>query len=204
MLPIDRTGRFLLKLAVVYGLLLAPWPGLGTGYAVLYRSGANVLFGRLGSAGTAEFREKTGALPKFDSEVIIKSDTPSGKRTTRDVPFHTRRVGYLPTVETVALIVATSIPWKRKWKALLWGLVLVNAFVAVEIGLTLMYSLTDERLPAIAVSPSSSRFFARVYEMTVISPTLSFVAPILAWLVVCFRWEDWDRLSKTRRSTDRR
>jgi hypothetical protein len=62
------------------------------------------------------------------------------------------------------------------------------------VGLTVIYSLTDVRLPAFDFEPATCRFFARLYEMTVISPTLSFIVPILVWLLVCFRREDWQQV----------
>jgi len=205
MLPIDRTGWFFVRLIVVYGVLLAPWPGLAGGYAVFYRAGANVLFGSLGSAGQATFQPKTdpGAKTgnrKFDSEVVIKTRKPGRAGEvlvyTRDVPFHTRRVGYLSTALVVALIAATSMRWGRKWASLAVGLVLVHLFIAVEIGLTLLYSLSDGEPRAIDVGAGAGRFFARLYEMMVISPTLTFVVPILIWLLVCVRWRDLERLGR--------
>ncbi len=200
MYPVERTGWFFLKLIVIYGLLLIPWPGVERGYAVYYRGMANLFYGSLGSVGTARFESFQERSGRYDSQMIIKCVSFDGKRTTRDVPFHTRRIGYLPTVQVTALILATSMPWRRKLRALLFGLVLIHAFIILEIGLTVMYSLTDVRLPVFDFEPWTCHFFARLYEMTVISPTLSFILPILIWLLVCFRREDWQQIVESIRS----
>ena len=188
---------FFLKLAVVYVLLMGPWSArLQEGYAVLYRGAGNVLFGSLGSVGTARFLALTGAGQAFDSQIVLRTRDSAGVRSTRDVPFHTRRTGYLPTAELVALILATPIPWWRRWKALAWGILGIIAFVALEAGITILYSLTDVRLPALDVTPSTSKVCVQIYEIMVVSPTVSLVIPVLVWLLVSFRRSDWDRVRK--------
>ena len=201
MYPIERTGWFFLKLVVIYVLLLLPWWGVAQrGYAPYYRWIANRVYGSLGSVGSARFEPLEEASGRFDSQMVIKCVHFVGKRSTRDVPFFTRRIGYLPTAQVAALILATSIPWRRKWIMLLLGLVLIQAFIMLEVGLTVLYSLTDVRLPVFDIEPSTSRFVARLYEMTVISPTLSFIIPILIWLLFCFRRDDWQRVAESIRA----
>lgn len=151
MLPPRQLGRFFLAVLIVYAVLMAPWPGLEHGYAYLFRSGSNIVFARFWfwpdggvrfldlkalkpgdlAPGTPEL-EATGT---FDTGMELRSQRAPGAygylRTS------SRYVGYGPTVVLITLVLATPILWARRGWALLWGLLLIHAFIALRLTLTL-------------------------------------------------------------------
>jgi len=186
MLPLKRSVRFVVLLVAVYGLLIFPWPELTAVYAATYRYVCNGLFASMGSAAEVRFEPLAGN-PRFDSIALLSCKGYDGVRSKRNVPFHTRKTGYLPTALMIALILATPQSLKTAVKRLAIGLAAIHVFIAVGVLVTLLYSLTDQRpeqniKPVLDVSMYTSRAIFFFYRMMVISPTLSFVAPVLIWI----------------------
>lgn len=115
-----QVAKFIVLVLVIYILLAVPWPGVRQAYSAAYRVTADWVLG----VSTPHFliyvrplREDEG-----DGDADVKlgvwdRQVQSGQR----VLLSTRLTGYLPTAEILALVLATSLPWSRKWKALLWG-----------------------------------------------------------------------------------
>ncbi len=127
---------FFVRFLIVYGILMVSWPGLRDAYGTFFRTGGDLLFGSSGSTGLARFR----SLPEMDG--IRDTEMQVKKRGWRErAPFRISSwyVGYLPTAALVGLIVATPIPWSRRSRALLWGLLLVHGFIALRLALAVAY-----------------------------------------------------------------
>src|SRR4030042_3683039 len=63
----ERLIKFLCLFAVFYGLLMAPWHGLGKAYSQLYLDGASALFKSFGSKGVVRFQQSDDV--KYDVNV---------------------------------------------------------------------------------------------------------------------------------------
>ncbi|MBU0718111.1 MAG: hypothetical protein KJ749_07680 [Planctomycetes bacterium] len=185
--------RFSSLALLVYVVLILPWPGVRETYRAGYCATGEFLFGRFGSSGVVRYEPRAkGGLE--DVDVIL------GKRTklgTGEAPvaMSTGRVGYVPAAVVVALILATPIPWRRKWRALVWGLVLVNLFVAFRSALQLLYWFS---VPTPVQIHQPGPFWAAVlsaaYEFLFIAPACSFLVPVLVWAMVSFRPVNIDRI----------
>lgn len=189
MLPVKKTAGFFLRLVLFYGLLVAPWPGLREAYARGYRAAGNALFGSFGSDGVVRFEPLSKGREQMDTEIGI------GNLRTRPAPkfaqHSTRLTGYLPTAEVVALILATPIPWSRRWKALLWGLLLANGLVALRVTILLLYGFSGDH-PCALYSPGPfwSEVLAGAHSVMVVWVSFTYVAPVFIWIVVTFRRGD--------------
>ena len=181
---------FIFLLLVIYGLLAAPWPGVQGAYSRFYMGAGNWAFGSFGSKGEVHFLPLAKPTGLSDIEVVTKI---RGARVEGWSPHSSRMMGYLPTVEVVALVLATPIPWRRRWKALLCGLIICQAFIALRILICLVHWFSADR-PWQLFYPG--RFWGDVLtgtqEIVNVSPTLSFVAPVFIWIVVTFRRADWE------------
>lgn len=197
MLPLKQIAGFFLRLVLFYALLAAPWPGLCESYATGYRAVANALFGSFGADGIVRFEPLSNGSQELDTEII------AGNLRTRAPPrsahHSTRLTGYLPTVEVIALIAATPIPWSRRWKALLWGLVLVNGLVVFRVAVALLFGFSGDHPTAMySPNPFWSAVLTGVFRISVIWVNFSYVAPVFIWVVATFRRSDWERLLGTR------
>jgi len=186
-------GRFFLVLVLVYGVLAVPWPFVCDAYAAVYRGVAGVVFGSFGSDGVVRFEPATDPDAAMDSEIRVRR---RGGTVTGTTQHDSRMTGYLPTIQVVALILATPIAWSRRWKALLWGLGVVNLFVGVRLYVTLLRWFTGDAPWCLHdPGPFWTGVILRLFEVLVISPTLTYVVPLFIWIAVTFRSSDLDLLT---------
>ena len=117
-------------------------------------------------------------------------------RRAKRVKLDSRLTGYLPTAAVLALVLAMSIPWSRKWKALVWGLVGVHLFIALRLATGVLYLLSQAKpTPFFEFTPLGNKAVYNIYEMAVQSPTISFIVPAFIWILVTFRRSDFEGLS---------
>ncbi len=180
---------------LVYGLLTAPWPGVQACYSTAYRAVANSLFGSFGSEGIVRFELRPSQGKWADTSVTIAR---RGSSEGIVIPHSPRLRGYLPTVELIALILATRVPWSRRWRALMWGLVWVHGYILLKLVIALLhaYDGTDPWC-LYALGPFSSKVLHGTYEVFVRSGTTPFLVPVFLWLLVTFRSSDWEQALRT-------
>ena len=187
-------GGFVIRFLIIYGLLMAPWPGLRRAYAAVFRAGGNLVFGSLGPDVRVRFRPPDRSERAADTEIVL-TKREGQALATRRVPTKARHLGYTPTAILVALTLSTPSLWRRKWRGLLWGLLAVYGFVALRVGLLLMHTLSeDPALRVFTLGPLAEKLLERAIPALVRAPASSYVAPILIWVLVSFRTSDWDML----------
>lgn len=192
MLPIRLIGGFLLRVVVFYVLLAAPWPGLRQTYAAAYWAVGNAVFGSIASGGRVRFRAPPERDErKMDTAIIFVNVK---TRASKSSLYNARFTAYLPTVETLALILATPIVWSRKWKALLWGLVLAHGLAALRVGIFLLHGFSGDDPNALySPGPFWSQVLTQAHEMANIFISIMFVAPVFIWILVTFRRGDLEQ-----------
>jgi len=106
-----------------------------------------------------------------------------------------RYVGYGPAVVVIALVLATPIPWSRRWWALFWGMVWIHIFIVLRVTLTLTANgfAADKKYALFHPSPLWSDVLARVESLLSDDPTVSFVVPAVIWFLVALRRSDRSR-----------
>ena len=193
LLSLRRVVGFILFVAVTYLLLVLPWPGLRELYTRYFMAMGNELFQTPGLP--THDREVWFRAPKYehgpdkDVELAIRQGYSDTVWTT---PLNSRLLGYLPAAQTIALIVATPIAWRRRVKSLVLGLLLVHAFIAIRLAVSLMYSLTKSRIGAMGELTEFWRSAVfRIEEVFTSVPTTSFVVPLLIWMLVTLRRSDF-------------
>ncbi len=140
MLKRKPIAGFFVRFLIVYAALMAPWPVVRDSYAALYRAGCNALFARFGSDGAVRLRPLGKPIAKHDTEFAL-----TNRRTGAEYTFAGSSLqGYNPTAFVVALILATPIPWSRRWRAVLWGLLWVNVYVALRVVVFLVMAYSGD------------------------------------------------------------
>ena len=180
-----------MRLALFYGLLAAPWPGLREVYSSVYGATANAVFGSFGPHGYVRFWPSSGGREQMDTEIFIGNKQ---TRASRIAQHSARLTGYLPTAEILALILATPIPWSRRWKALLCGLLLTQGLIALRVIIVLLYGFSGDHPCALyAPGPFWGEVLAKAHKIGVVGVNFTFVAPILIYIPVTFRRSDFQR-----------
>lgn len=188
MFPRKKIAGFVFRLVLFYGVLVAPWPGLQQAYSTVYRRACNAIFGSFGSGGVVRFGPSAKGRPGTHAEITVRNVRSATVGTTS---HSIRFTGYLPAAEVLALILPTPIPWSRRWKALVWGMILVNGFVLLRVWITLLYWFSrDQPWALYHPSPFWSKFIGGLFEFASVSPACSFVVPALIWILVSLRRED--------------
>ncbi len=186
--PRGRITGFIFRLLLFYGLLSAPWPGVHEAYSACTRAVGNAVFGSFGSDGVVRFMPLPDAKGGMDTAISIKN---VNSPVVGKLPHSNWFSGYLPMVEVVALILATPIPWKRRWKSLFWGILLVNVFVGLRVWVTLLHGFSmDQPCALYHPSPFWMGALTDLYNYFALSSTCSFVIPALIWILVTFRESD--------------
>lgn len=95
----------------------------------------------------------------------------------------------VPTALTIALVVATPIPWRRRAWALLGGLILIHLFIVISIAVHIW-----DASPVVSLL-TFTPFWQQVadgLDYTLITQYgASFYVPVLIWISVSFRGQDF-------------
>ncbi|MHC4698053.1 MAG: hypothetical protein ACYTFA_15075 [Planctomycetota bacterium] len=214
--------RFCIFFALICGVLFTPWPGVKSGYAAVFRAGADIVFRRFWfwSDGHVRFLDlhspdlvseldwaTPGTLPQGfqplpalePRDTLMALMNRSHEGTFGQLRTSSRLLGYWPTAWLVALILAKPMLWSRKGWALVGGLLLVHAFIAVRLSLTLANGgfAAEKAYALFSLSPFWKDVLGRVETVLVTDPTASFVVPTLIWGLVAFKWSEWAALRES-------
>ncbi len=117
---------FLLRFVLIFGLLIAPWPGWDLGYSRFFQSLGRMAFNLRGETPRkVMFQPASGEYPSLDTRIILENtelaDRGEKKNCVRATEIDSRSIGWVPTALTAALVLATPIPWRRRLTALAGG-----------------------------------------------------------------------------------
>ncbi|MGB2987004.1 MAG: hypothetical protein WBE26_14115 [Phycisphaerae bacterium] len=181
---------------VIYLLLMVPWPGLMDGYRACFRAGANLLFEHSSTAGSVSFKPSSSIDDMKDTTLVLVKRKPvlmRGRRITPrgEMDISSIKTGYRPTAFLIALVLVTPIPWSRRWRALLFGLVLVNVFVAFRLALRILDAFSDPTVLALfSLGPFWKDMLRKVIKVLIVAPAGWYAVPAFIWLAVTFRRGD--------------
>lgn len=201
--PKRLVGSFLLAI-VFFGVLMAPWPGLERTYARFFQAGGNGIFVRFWfwGDGVTRFRDlhnlKPGVLPPGSPELrptrnrdtLIEMRSRSAPGEIGFLRTSSRLIGYNPIAATIALILATPLPWRRRLRSLLWGLVWVHVFIVVRVSVWLAalgFGAPGKGYALFSPGPFIARMLDHSVTVLHEDPTVSFLVPTLIWFLVAMR-----------------
>ena len=178
-------GRFLLRFAVIYGLVLVPWPGWRDAYGDYFRGLGNLVYGHHGGAWTCYLEPclRTKGFASMDSQIVLYANSAvdhSGNVKVSFLGIDSRAIGWLPTGLTLALILAPSLTLRKRALALMSGLLANQVYVLVVIGI---YLLNRAPEAGIISAPSWLGFVSDALEWTFVTQIgPGFVIPVLIGL----------------------
>ena len=118
------------------------------------------------------------------NRALMKAD---GSGPVRNVDFDARDMGGGPAALLTALILATPVSWPRRGWGLLWGIPCVYIICFSFFG----FCIWDEssRISLVAFTPPVGEFVKFVRDL--VSAQLGLTVPVVLWIVVLFRREDF-------------
>ena len=182
---------FLLKAALIYGLLAIPLSFYDETYGKFYRACGKTLFDTFRGDGFAKFED--GPAREITQVGIGNYALVRPDNTAMVFAFaiNTRYLGYLPTILLICLILASPVPWKRKIVALMIGFLLVTCLIMFKQWIELLVICEQNSwLKLTDFSPTQKKMldFGNKVLSKNSSTILYFVVAI--WLLITFRLDD--------------
>jgi hypothetical protein len=177
------------RFVLIYALLILPWPGVRQVYGAFFRGVGQVVFGWEKSLLDVSFNASEGGASSFlDTRIVIVDPAlmhADGSGPVRNLDVHTGDF-WTSVALLVALILATPVSWRRRRRALLWGLLWEQLSIILFLGL----QIWDEAsyLSPKAFSPIHWVMAGGMKEGLIEQARLA--VPVLIWLIVTFRKED--------------
>lgn len=197
MLSSRHVVRFLVRFLLVYVLLMLPWPGVADGYRVLFINGWRVLIVSFASAGSSGIESYDDAQHDTDSRLWVQNRR-SDARVQVDID--SRQTGYLPTVVTLSLILATPTPWRRRGRALCWGLTLVHVFVGLRLAALVLYGAHRPLPDGMDADPTlTAATVGAAVTLFGVGHGVSYIVPVVIWVLVSVRRGDLAMLAGSAR-----
>ena len=188
MLRVKAGIGFAVRLLLFYGLLVLPRPLIGPYYAAFFRESANGLVGPSHEGLVIRFRPMETDARGRDVQLLVQQ---SGSTRFWTTPVSSRMQGYLPTAELLALILATPVPWRRRIRAMIAGILVVHVFIALRIYSAIAYSLNTAKLGYFSdFSPFGRDVVFKIDEILTTVPSTTLVVPVFIWIIVTFRRAD--------------
>ncbi len=191
---------FFIRFILLYGVLMGLWPVAYDSYGVFFKGGAELLYGSLGSSRAVQLRPlpPSERLDDNDTQLVFKT---GASRNWRSTKISVRDIGYLSTTVLVGLVIATPIPWRRRVRALLAGLVLLHGVMALRLGI-LIAALFDRVSPAPWITPDS--FWGKAVDAGIVRFSLgqpiAYIVSILIWILVSLHRDDLTMILSGRRN----
>jgi len=179
---------------LVFSLMMVIWFWVGPGYAEIFRAAGNSLVG-LGTDGNTWYAPFEEAGQSRDTELILRDPVARQQRT---VHLSSRRLGYLPTVFLISLVLAYPLSRSRRWRALLWSMAWIHVWI-VCIFVLYPVAYGDLSLTTNGTSQSNHTGTLQYVLGWVISGSSVgwMLIPLLIWSLVCFQPADWVALTGT-------
>lgn len=183
----------LVRFALIFGLLIIPWPYWNQIYSSYFRALGQATFSLQDDQRIVRFEPKhvQHGFSSLDTQMTLSNRAlidSSGNGSGVTIDLDTRSIGWLPTALTMALILATPVPWRQRAWALLWGLVLVHAFILFSLQVWIWDESTAVSL--LDLSPAWQTIMDDLEYTLITQLGASFSVPILIWILVTIRRED--------------
>jgi hypothetical protein len=191
--------RFACLFALIYGILIVPWPGWNTLYGGYFRAFNGLVLSTEGPVRIVRFKPSPpGSV--LDTEIVVASAdavAAEGKLKALRLGLDSRGVGWIPTALLLSLVLSTPVAWTRR----MWSVVLGTFSVHIFIVLTCAVDIWDKTLVPLGLDASDFMKFKvwvadGLEETLVIQLGASFVVPAIVWLFVTFNRNDLEAIQR--------
>jgi hypothetical protein len=188
---------FTVLFIVILSILLFGFLLYGNDYTKSYKWALQVYFDKTINNNRTSNRSVIVEIPKESpysimiTTAFLDKQNPDETFPAKHVSINLFRESYIPISILLSLILATTTLWKRKWKALIFGLILVNLYIIFKLFILIFESnATPEffiiKFPGLIdwIIFESSRFL----KLTGFSSTI--IIPIILWFLVTLNYNE--------------
>lgn len=197
MAPRSLILRFLGGFVFAYALLILPWPGGRELYARYFRTLGRLAFAQEGSRRILRLEPfPAGSGHSLDTQIMLANRgqlDAAGTGPVRILELDTHGVGWVPTALLLALILATPVSRGRRGRALFWGLLWIHAFILFSLGVYIWNE--SAALSLVTLTPCWKTVADGLEETLITQMGASFVVPVLIWIPLIFRRQDFGRMA---------
>lgn len=171
-------AHFLARAAFLFLLFALPWPGVAEWYTGALAGGLGVMLGRSGPPVDVIFQAAEPATGPWDVATHV-SESKSGRSLA--TALDARRTGYLPSAVFLALVLASTFPWRKKLVLGACGLFCLHLLALLPI-----LSFWSGRLPIVAYDLGEpTRVVVDVLYRALVAPLgMAYALPGLLWLAL--------------------
>jgi len=182
---------YLVRFAVIYGLLIVPWPAWRQAYSSYYQALGDWVF--VGDSGKrfVHFEPNTeNVWPKnFDTLIVVANRDQidaQGKGPLIQLGLDTRQMGWIPTALFLALALASPLTWSRRISASLGGLLLLHVYMVMSLGIYIWNEST--RLSLATLGPGWKQIAEDIETTVIANPVgLNLLVPLSIFVFVTIR-----------------
>lgn len=191
--------RLFLVPPLVFALLLAIWPAVEAPYLACFRAAAGFTLAVAGLDEVGVERNAAGDEGGNDTRLAYRISGRPGGPTHFYSAFHGKHVAYLPVALFLALLAGGVGGVRRRLRALVGGLLVLDVLACLRLGLRLSadwYAATAAAGSGQMGAPAATWWGSVVGRLdTVIGrdPTLFAFLPFLVWASLSVRRPDWKR-----------
>jgi hypothetical protein len=188
--------KFFCLFVLVYGLLMAAWPAVGSVYSKFYAAGGAFLFGSFGRGGIVRFSQPEDSKDNIYITALNRYRVDKNGKMSGAQLNHSIRYGdYIHIAFLTALIVATPLPLRRRGWALVWGLILMHAIVAFKLAIMILHLFSNQRVSLLILNAFWKDVVVTTNQVVVRHLTTGFIIAFFIWVLVSFRREDWSKIA---------
>ncbi len=177
------------RLILFYGLLIAPWPGVKSGFVSLYVACGDAIFGSVVREGTVHFHPMDDPVVRYDIRMAI---TVERTGYTHKVDLRSRHMAYIPLAVLTALVLATPMPWPKKFGNLVLGLIVVMMIILGRHVLLVLFLCAQPAVDLLGPVYNRNMIMLLTKYLGGEDIVTSMAGSFLVWLLVCFRARDWE------------
>lgn len=177
----------LVSVVLIYCALQVSWLLVGRFYEGAFRGVASLVFAVPGAGWEVTFVSREAAKTDTRAEIVNRRlMARDGSGPVRQMDFDIRSMGWNPTALFCALVLASPVSWGRRWRALVVGVVVLQVFVLVALGVSLW--LESSHIGLVELSPFWQGIVGTLRQGLADSTHLA--APVLLWVVLILpgRW----------------
>jgi len=179
---------FLVQFTLIFLILAVPWPGWNKAYGVYFRAlGRTIFTDSPVRELNFETAEENGKPQEYTRIVIVNRARmhADGSGPVQNLDLEASGF-WRPTALLVALILSTSIPWRRRLWALFFGLFWIHLILILFLGFCIWNESTEIGL--VALSPFM-KLFCNGFKEALLAQ-FSITIPVTVWVLVAFHRGD--------------
>jgi len=184
---------FAVRALILYGLLVAPWPGVASGFRSVYCWCASAALGSLARNVSVYLEPAERKAAVYDCQLrVINRQTGGGYM----LAVHSRTEAYVPLAVLLSLVLATPIPWRRRLRSLAMGLAALLAVMFCRHIVMVLFAASQPSAGLVHAAYPWDKVLTVAMKIAAADIVMSMGITFLVWLVVCFRLRDWESLAE--------